>query len=220
MEGQDLKNIWENQATLPVDACLHNTSSNFPDWRAEINGSIPCPPNERGGCGTRILVLRRIFDADWVLKLIRKTEALVSNHRLPDVDVSKDCHICLPNSFAQERGKVHSTVRKAANRKNSNDNLLYCPVADKSSEQEFMHFQMHWMKGEPVIVRDVLAKTSGLSWEPMVMWRAFRSTKKEAFSVPAIDCFDWCQVCMQLIDFDSCGCHTSHKSTRFLLLFF
>ncbi|KAK1361159.1 RING-type domain-containing protein [Heracleum sosnowskyi] len=194
VEVQDSANTLESQVTLPVDVCLHDMSGNFPDWMAETNGAIPCPPNARGGCGSRILSLRRIFDADWVLKLICKAEALVSNHRLPDVDILEGCHLCLPNNSAEECGKVHSNVRKAAHRKNSNDNLLYCPVADKSSEQEFKHFQMHWTKGEPVIVRDVLAKTSGLSWEPMVMWRAFRSTKKEAFSVPAIDCFDWCEV--------------------------
>ncbi|KAL8134666.1 hypothetical protein AgCh_009625 [Apium graveolens] len=190
----DSENILESQVTLPVDVCLHDMSGNFPDWMAETNGAIPCPPNARGGCGSRILSLRRILDADWVLKLICKAEALVSNHRLPDVEVLEGCHICIPNSSAQDSSKVYSNVRQAANRKNSNDNLLYCPVADKSSEQEFKHFQMHWTKGEPVIVRDVLEKTSGLSWEPMVMWRAFRSTKKEAFSVPAIDCFDWCEV--------------------------
>lgn len=192
MEGQDSANTLGSQVTLPV----HDVSDNFPDWTAKINGDIPCPPNARGGCGTRDLLLRRIFDADWMLKLIHEAEALVSNNCLPDSDVPEGCHICFPDNIAQECGKVHSNVRKAANRKDSNDNLLYCPVADKSSEQDFEHFQLHWTKGEPVIVRDVLEKTSGLSWEPMVMWRAFRSTKKEAFSVLAIDCFDWCQVCM------------------------
>lgn len=56
------------------------------------------------------------------------------------------------------------------------------------------------MSGEPVIVRNVLEKTSGLSWEPMVMWRAFRETggnvkfKDETRSVKATDCLDWCEV--------------------------
>lgn len=60
------------------------------------------------------------------------------------------------------------------------------------------HFQMHWMRGEPVIVRNVLEKSSGLSWDPMVMWRAFIGAKKvlkeEAHKVKAIDCFDWVEV--------------------------
>lgn len=61
------------------------------------------------------------------------------------------------------------------------------------------HFQKHWVRGEPVIVRGVFEKTTGLSWEPMVMWRAIRERKMQKFkdegsTVKAIDCFDWCEV--------------------------
>ncbi|RWW22402.1 hypothetical protein GW17_00013404 [Ensete ventricosum] len=64
---------------------------------------------------------------------------------------------------------------------------------------ELDHFQKHWLKGEPVIVRDVLELTSGLSWEPMVMWRALREKKltekaSERLTVKAIDCLYWCEV--------------------------
>ncbi|RZR79721.1 hypothetical protein BHM03_00005521 [Ensete ventricosum] len=64
---------------------------------------------------------------------------------------------------------------------------------------ELDHFQKHWLKGEPVIVREVLELTSGLSWEPMVMWRALREKKltekaSERLTVKAIDCLDWCEV--------------------------
>ncbi|KAF3565504.1 hypothetical protein DY000_02019863 [Brassica cretica] len=58
----------------------------------------------------------------------------------------------------------------------------------------------HWMRAEPVIVRNVLEKTSGLSWEPMVMWRACREMnpnvkcKGDGKSVKVLDCLDWCQV--------------------------
>lgn len=190
----------ESQAALLANDCLTDMSYNFPDWIAKMNGNIPCPPKARGGCGTGILVLRRIFDADWVHKLIKNAEALVINHHLPDIDFSEGCSLCLPTSSTRECGKDHDEVRKAAHRKNNSDNFLYCPKADKSSDNEFEHFQMHWRNGEPVIVRDVLAKTSGLSWEPMVMWRAFRSARKklkeEPFNVQAIDCFDWCEVCV------------------------
>ncbi|KAF2611594.1 hypothetical protein F2Q70_00009441 [Brassica cretica] len=57
-----------------------------------------------------------------------------------------------------------------------------------------------WMRAEPVIVRNVLEKTSGLSWEPMVMWRACREMnpnvkcKGDGKSVKVLDCLDWCQV--------------------------
>ncbi|XP_028090779.1 lysine-specific demethylase JMJ25-like [Camellia sinensis] len=67
-------------------------------------------------------------------------------------------------------------------------------------DHDIEHFQQHWRKGEPVIVRNVLDRTSGLSWEPMVMWRALREKgakgkfKEETTSVKALDCLDWCEV--------------------------
>ncbi|KAI8010521.1 Lysine-specific demethylase JMJ25 [Camellia lanceoleosa] len=60
------------------------------------------------------------------------------------------------------------------------------------------HFQRHWVMGEPVIVRNVLEFTCGLSWEPMVMWRAFREISynkgSSDLAVTAVDCLDWCEV--------------------------
>ncbi|KAM7467691.1 hypothetical protein LguiB_015253 [Lonicera macranthoides] len=171
--------------------------NNFPEWAANIDGSIACPPKERGGCGNGFLVLGRIFEANWVDRLINGAELLTFNHQLPDDDVLQHCTLCRPTCTEEER-KCNPEVRRAALRENSPDNFLYCPDAVASGDSEFDHFQMHWRRGEPVIVRNVLAKTSGLSWEPMVMWRAFRNARKklkeETFCVKAIDCFDWCQV--------------------------
>lgn len=61
------------------------------------------------------------------------------------------------------------------------------------------HFEFHWVKGEPVIVRDVLELTSGLSWDPMVMRRVLRDTKHRRgqgskLSALAVDCCDWSEV--------------------------
>lgn len=47
---------------------------------------------------------------------------------------------------------------------------MYCPNAIDLGDAEFEHFQMHWRKGEPVIVKNALEKASGLSWEPMLCW--------------------------------------------------
>ncbi|XP_052186260.1 uncharacterized protein LOC127797420 isoform X2 [Diospyros lotus] len=167
------------------------------DWRAKMDGSIPCPPKELGGCGAGTLVMRRIFDAKWVDNLIRSAEDLTINYQAPDINFSQGCSLCFP--VRSVGGNVNdSGVRLASYRENSHDNFLYCPNAVNSEDSEFEHFQMHWMRGEPVIVRNVLANTSGLSWEPMVMWRAFRGAKRKLkennFCVKAIDCLDWCEV--------------------------
>lgn len=181
----------------PANGIIENLCYSSPKWKAKTDGNIPCPPKEHGGCETGNLELRRILDAYWVEKLIGITEGLITNYQLSDVGFSQKCSLCVSASSAQE-DHVCCNVRQSAFREYSQDNFLYCPNAIDLGNTEFEHFQMHWRKGEPVIVRNALAKASGLSWEPMVMLRAFRNAskklKEEAFCVKAIDCLDWCQV--------------------------
>ena len=133
------------------------------------------------------------------MKLLQNAEDLTSNCKFPNVDYSQGCSTCQSN-ISGGNNNIVSNVRLAAFREKSNDNFLFCPDAFDMANDETNHFQIHWMRGEPVIVRNVLDKTSGLSWEPMVMWRAFRETggnvkfKDETRSVKAIDCLDWCEV--------------------------
>ncbi|KAJ6376918.1 hypothetical protein OIU76_025967 [Salix suchowensis] len=91
-------------------------------------------------------------------------------------------------------------LRRAAFREGSEDNYLYCPASKDILEyEELFHFQKYWVKGEPVIVRDVLEQTTHLSWEPKVMWRAlcenvdFHISSKMS-EVKAIDCLACCEV--------------------------
>ncbi|PWA55534.1 zinc finger, RING-type, JmjC domain, Zinc-finger domain of monoamine-oxidase A repressor R1 [Artemisia annua] len=58
-------------------------------------------------------------------------------------------------------------------------------------------FRHHWTKGEPVIFRHVLEQTSGLSWEPMVMWWALcehvdPNVSSKMSEVKPIDCLTGC----------------------------
>ncbi|XP_021893049.1 lysine-specific demethylase JMJ25-like [Carica papaya] len=182
--------VRESQVGMPVDNSGVDSSCDFHDWRANLDGSILCPPQENGGCGTTVLELRRMFKANWVAKLIKNAEDMTSIYKPPEIDFSQGCSSC----------RLNSPDRQAAFRESSQDNFLYCPNAVDLTENEIEHFQWHWMRSEPVIVRNVLDNTSGLSWEPMVMWRAFRETgantkfKEETRSVKAIDCLDWCEV--------------------------
>lgn len=188
---------WESQLAPTVLDFQTDGTSTFPEWRANSDGNIPCPPKQRGGCGTALLELKRIFKADWAAKLLKNAEDLTRDYTPLNVDLSVKCSLCQPNLV---EGKINNEVRQAALRDDGQDNFLYSPNALDMSDGEIEHFQRHWMRGEPVIVRNVLDKTSGLSWEPMVMWRAFRETgsrvkfKEEIRSVKAIDCFDWCEV--------------------------
>ncbi|KAH9733702.1 transcription factor jumonji (JmjC) domain-containing protein [Citrus sinensis] len=68
------------------------------------------------------------------------------------------------------------SLRKAASREGVSDNYLYCPSATDVQHESLEHFKSHWIKGEPLIITNVLDYSSGLSWEPMVMSRAVRDT--------------------------------------------
>ncbi|XP_061372854.1 lysine-specific demethylase JMJ27 [Gastrolobium bilobum] len=188
---------WESQLAPTSFDSQTDDLSPFPEWKANSDGNIPCPPKQRGGCGTGILELRRTFKANWVAKLLNNAEDLTRDCAPLDEDITERCSLCRPNLV---EGKINPEVRRAAYRDDSNDNFLYCPNALDISDDEIEHFQRHWIRGEPIVVRNILDNTSGLSWEPMVMWRALRETgskvkfKEETRSVKAIDCFDWCGV--------------------------
>ncbi|KAK8521114.1 hypothetical protein V6N12_005028 [Hibiscus sabdariffa] len=174
------------------------------DWRAEADGGIPCPPQGRGGCGREKLTLRRIFETNSVEQLIQSAEELAINFQLPDIKFSEGCSLCQTSCSAGNEAK-NFEVRQAAHREKSHDNFVYCPDVMQLEDNNIQHFQTHWMRGEPVIVRNVLEKSSGLSWEPLVMRRAFIGAKKilkeEAKRVKAIDCLDWCEVEINILRF-------------------
>ncbi|XP_073221737.1 lysine-specific demethylase JMJ27 isoform X2 [Cicer arietinum] len=188
---------WESELAPSSFHSQADMFSPFPEWKANSDGNIPCPPKQRGGCGTALLELRRIYKANWVAKLLNNAEDLTRNYTPLDVGITEKCSLCQLYLF---EGKINPEVRRAAFRDDGKDNFLYSPNALNISDDEIEHFQRHWMRGEPVVVRNVLAKTSGLSWEPMVMWRALRETgskvkfKEETQSVKAVDCLDWCGV--------------------------
>ncbi|GAA0169877.1 histone modifying enzyme [Lithospermum erythrorhizon] len=186
---------------LPADCCVTDITRDLPNWRTNLDGSIPCPPKECGGCGSGVLELRRIFEAHLVDQLIKSAEDLTSTYQLPLASSSQRCPLCLNVASGQDVNEL----RRAAFRENGHDNFLYCPVAVGQRECDSEHFQIHWRKGEPVIVKNVLDLGSGLSWEPMVMRRAFKSANKklneEISCVKAIDCLDWCEVEIKLRQF-------------------
>ncbi|XP_039134514.1 lysine-specific demethylase JMJ25-like isoform X1 [Dioscorea cayenensis subsp. rotundata] len=165
-------------------------------WKADSDGSIPCPPKELDGCGNSLLELRCMFPENLLQDLEEAAASFTERREWKKyADISTQCS-CFTASG--ETGSCSEVSRKAASRENSDDNYLYCPSAIDIQTGELQHFQNHWIKGQPVIVRDVLASTYGLSWEPMVMWRALREKKSsdesDKLTVNAIDCLDWCEV--------------------------
>ncbi|KAK6932772.1 JmjC domain [Dillenia turbinata] len=158
-------------------------------WGPNDNGSIPCAPKEMGGCGYHQLVLKHILPEDWLANLELKAKEMLklseTREQTSEGNVSDD---------------GDKKVRAASSRNGSDDNFLYCPSSsDVLNKEHLLHFQKHWVKGEPVIVRHALEHTAGLSWEPMVMLRALcehidPNISKKMLEVKAIDCLAGCEV--------------------------
>lgn len=159
----------------------------FPGWQANSDGSIPCPPKEYGGCGNSSLNLSRIFKMNWVAKLVKNVEEMVSG-----------CRIYNPGS-PQKFRLDDPRLCQYAHREDSDDNFLYSPTSEDIKSDGVGNFRKHWARGEPVIVKQVFDSSSTSSWDPVVLWRGIRETTDEKMKdenrlVKAIDCLDWSEV--------------------------
>ena len=148
--------LWVNNAVS-----IEDNNPRLRGWRANSNGSIPCPPNAFGGCGSSLLELKCLFEEKFIAELLEKSNSVINNGTKLELDSSK----C--SCFTESSDMNDITSRKSSCRQNSCDNYIYCPTARDVQNGSLDHFQEHWLKGQPVIVRDSLALTPGLSWEPM-----------------------------------------------------
>ncbi|XWS68469.1 hypothetical protein CRYUN_Cryun04dG0093000 [Craigia yunnanensis] len=180
----------------------HNAATS--GWKANENGSIPCPSKDLGGCGNGLLEVRCMFTEHAVVELTEKAEEIAKALNLVHVlEFSNQQCPCYNSMGEVDIG--NNKLRKASSREDTTDNYLYCPKAKDIQSGDLKHFQRHWANGEPVIVSNVLENTSGLSWEPMVMWRAFRqitNTKHDQqLEVKALNCLDWSEVVVNIHQF-------------------
>ncbi|KAE9609540.1 putative transcription factor C2H2 family [Lupinus albus] len=157
-------------------------------WTAKRNGSVTCAPEEEGGCGSSALELKRILPHGWISKLEAKAHKMLKSWETE--------HTAL---WQKEAELGYNSMRCAASREGTNDNNIYCPESKDILKDGLLLFQKHWTNGKPVIVRDVLNQGTGLSWEPMVMWRvlcenAVSEISSKMSEVKAIDCLAGCEV--------------------------
>ncbi|XP_060178737.1 lysine-specific demethylase JMJ26-like isoform X1 [Lycium barbarum] len=164
------------------------------NWKAKEDGTIPCPPKDMGGCSKGTLKLRCIFSENWISQLLQKAKEIARKCKLKEMHNDSELHYSCSKSKGANGGKL----RKAAARANSDDNYVFCPAAVDTRRANFRHFRLHMLKGEPVVVTNVLDNALGLSWEPMVMWRACRQTKKAS---DVLNCLNWCKLEMNIHQF-------------------
>ncbi|GFQ01328.1 lysine-specific demethylase jmj25 [Phtheirospermum japonicum] len=202
LHGLHLKKVIHQ--TLPIEVNSDNYVFSSPEWKSMENGAIPCPPNSKGGCGRAILKLKCLFMKTGISKLLVEAKKIFDKQNL---ECAPECFetSCSCSELLGQDNVLSQKSRKAASREDSDDNSLYCPSAVDIKHEDLKHFRWHWLKGEPVIVSNVLETTLGLSWEPMVMWRAIRQIKSlehgRLIDVTALNCLNWCEAAVNVHKF-------------------
>ncbi|KAE8670560.1 putative leucyl-tRNA synthetase [Hibiscus syriacus] len=165
------------------ETCLQETVNNQAEssilWKADNDGIISCPPKEMGGCGDRRLELKRILPVGWISNLELKARQTFSMCRM--------------------RQWLQDTLHGGASKEGYFENGLYSSTSNDDHEEGLCNFRMRWAEGKPIVAPNTLTNSSGLSWEPMVMWRALcengnSDMSLEMSEVKAIDCLAGCEV--------------------------
>ncbi|RDX81127.1 Lysine-specific demethylase JMJ25, partial [Mucuna pruriens] len=171
-------------------------TSTLPEWTS-CNGaeSVSCPPQKLGDCGDSHLDLKYDFPLSWIKEMEVKAEEIVCSYDFPEtLDKSSSCSLCVDKDHKTSRYKQ---LQEVAQRQDSNDNYLFYPTVLDIRSNHFEHFQKHWGKGHPVVVRDVLQSTPNLSWDPLVLFCTYleRSMTRYENNKDLLEaCLDWFEV--------------------------
>ncbi|GAQ79928.1 transcription factor jumonji (jmjC) domain-containing protein [Klebsormidium nitens] len=190
----------------------------LPPWLPTERGKIVCPGKEWGGCGKGDLELRSLQGDKWMEKLDRGLREIVGGGSEKAEELPCECVSVAPakdpvagsSRISYDLGLAkRSNLRRAASRADSAANFIYSPDASDIKANPagaLEHFQRHWARGEPVIVRGIQNRADALSWDPNVMCTAVKETAKdrdtwERKEVAAVDCLDWNSVKIKTQDF-------------------
>ncbi|XP_027154799.1 lysine-specific demethylase JMJ25 isoform X2 [Coffea eugenioides] len=185
-------------STSCISSCKapHLSPMSLKSLKACSDGSVFCPPVDFGGCGERNLDLRCIFPLRWMKELEAGAEEVLQCHDFPETVVVCSCDSLCKGT--EDKVEIQP-LQKLAKRVESNDNFIYYPTLSDLNKEKLGHFQLHWAKGHPVIVRNVIRRTSVLNWDPVVMFSTYleRTISKSQNKKEVIDgatCLDWCEV--------------------------
>lgn len=187
-----------NQPLKKKQTCTSKQSSCrlSQNWEACDDGSITCPPLTLGGCTDSVLELRCLLPFGWTKEMEVSAEEIVCESDGPETsDDSSCCSLC--SRIIDNKANGIKILQGAAKRENSNDNSLYYPSLLDLQDENLEHFQKHWAKGQPVIVRNVLQTSSDLSWDPLVIFCTYlekSNAKSPSDKSIETSCLDWCEV--------------------------
>ncbi|PRQ57271.1 putative transcription factor & chromatin remodeling &Metalloenzymes JmjC family [Rosa chinensis] len=162
------------------------------EWKSNEDVSILCPPEDRDGCGHGHLELRCMSFENKVGELVQKAEEMAEIYKLKHAaETSAQWCSCFNSLDVFDSISNTKKLRKGDSQEDFDDNYLYCPRAGNIQREDLKHFQWHWLRGEPVIVSNVIETTSG-------MWPACRQMQQtmhgKYLTIKAIDCLDWCKL--------------------------
>ncbi|KAL0727373.1 hypothetical protein Bca4012_023466 [Brassica carinata] len=152
-----------------------------------------CKVKEVEGCRSN-LSLRSLYSLELTRKLEISAEEIVSCYELPEIlDRYLGCPFCLGRE-KQFGSSIDSHLKEASRRcEDITGNFLYYPTVMDFQQNNLEHFQTHWSKGHPVIVRSVLKGGSTLNWDPVAMFCSYlRNSNRKTGNTT--DCMDWFEV--------------------------
>ncbi|KAL8228671.1 hypothetical protein R6Q57_013571 [Mikania cordata] len=159
------------------------------NWKTSEDGSIECPPKNLGGCGDSSLGLVCHSPFNWTKDLEKSAKEIVCSHKFTnffDFD-SSYCALCDGNDKIE--GENESEIL--------NNKSLYFSIKQDLGDTNLEHFTKHWIKGQPLIIRDVIKSDIELSWDPIFMFFMYldKSVKsRNGKEVKLKSCSDWCEV--------------------------
>ncbi|XP_063942001.1 lysine-specific demethylase JMJ28 isoform X2 [Daucus carota subsp. sativus] len=173
-------------------------SSAAPTIQQKLNDcadkNIPCPDHSFDGFVNN-LELRSVFPFGWLNELQSSVEEIVDSYVLPKTpDYGPQCSICRKTDHRVNRIRL---LQETARRTDPSDNFLYYPTVQDLRIENLEHFQKHWGKGHPVILRNLIKSTSKLSWDPFIMFYNFlglENSNHQNYNIKSNNCLDWCEV--------------------------
>ncbi|XP_071697347.1 lysine-specific demethylase JMJ28 [Rutidosis leptorrhynchoides] len=152
----------------------------FLNWKTNEDGSINCPPKNLGGCGDGILGLISNRPYNWTKDLGKDANEIICNSKFTKF-IDYECSIC--------------ALCKGNNKGENKD--LYFEIKHDLGDKNLEHFTKHWVKGQPLIIRDMIKNDLELSWDPLVMFGMYleRSAKsRNERDAKSKNRSDWCEV--------------------------
>ncbi|CAN6913917.1 unnamed protein product [Brassica oleracea] len=164
-----------------VESCKQSLKKALVDWkRGEVKR---CSNN---------LSLRTLFSLELTSKLEISAEEIVSCYELPE---TLDKHLACPFCLGKEKPSTScdSRLKEASRRReDTTNNFLYYPTVMDLQQNNLEHFQTHWSKGHPVIVRRLLKRSSSLNWDPIALFCSYlkKSNSKTSNTTDGMDWFE------------------------------